>query len=855
MWENIELLMKGSGLSEQHKQEKLFDEYERFHAIENESILEYFIRFRKLANDIKITKIKIPTHQHNTQFLNNLPSVDPLAYLAHYLKHQTSTIVASPTYTSSSTLAPEQQAQSGSDAIMATMQQLVNLLSGFQKQFLRMNNHLRTSSNPRSHATVHEGQIVTEIVQRKAPGNVSNAGQGVQGTQESKGHPVLQRQNDAKDRGAILDAEAEAFLTDVECTKPYDEALALTTTTTFQVSHEDAYDSNIDDGPYAATAFMANLSSIKEANGTSSSNVNEVHSNAFDSYNSDIDDNTIPYQHYNFSNMIFNDTDNEDTTRYPSPLVTKKFFANMRHYQGPDRPLLAYMLNQGELAFVQALQQESSPPPIPFGPEPSSRVASTKPIPNIPSASRPSKPVQETISSPIRDDDTGGSSFHESPPSPLPATPTRSLTVGVTEEPLTLTSLLYLFPTCLQKIATLEAELKATKILHRDTVVLFAKRIKKLESKLKTKKRKLVLTLHDPSDSTTPSKPANPEQSSEQEISPTTLDTVLTLSQSKARARAATIIYKRIKKQQSSFGLDITDAAIPATRLDSASGLHYVVCLDSASGVISAGGGDYASGLTSASISVAAGPSVLAEPLSLIRDPAKGKAVATPSLPLTSPTDKELADQQAAILEAEKQELLEQERKQILNAEQVYLDSLLAQRVAEEQERESRASATQSTQRQAKLDRVALNLTNEEWIGLVDQVRANPTLFAELLGADEPTFVSAGAPILAVTSIPAVTFVPTGSSIPAVTPSAAGASGSASDASVSIIELLDSPPKDTSIPLDLKTEEQDATLRKPSRKKSIAKRRSLPSYNTLCFWVIDVVNKFAMYLLYFTGSL
>nr|GEZ75640.1 hypothetical protein [Tanacetum cinerariifolium] len=38
MWENIELLMKGS------------------------------------ANDLKITKIKIPTHQQNTKFLNNVPS-------------------------------------------------------------------------------------------------------------------------------------------------------------------------------------------------------------------------------------------------------------------------------------------------------------------------------------------------------------------------------------------------------------------------------------------------------------------------------------------------------------------------------------------------------------------------------------------------------------------------------------------------------------------------------------------------------------------------------------------------------------------------------------------------------------
>nr|GFC48985.1 hypothetical protein [Tanacetum cinerariifolium] len=138
--------------------------------------------------------------------------------------------------------------------------------------------------------------------------------------------------------------------------------------------------------------------------------------------------------------------------------------------------------------------RQSSPSPIPFGPAPSSGVASTDPIPKIPSSSRPTEPVLKTITSPIKDDDTGGGSFPERPPSPSPATPTCSPTVGVAEEPLTLNSLLALFPTCLQRIATFEAKLKATKILHRDAVVLFARRIKKLESKLKTKKRKLVLS-------------------------------------------------------------------------------------------------------------------------------------------------------------------------------------------------------------------------------------------------------------------------------------------------------------------------------------------------------------------------
>nr|GEU48325.1 ribonuclease H-like domain-containing protein [Tanacetum cinerariifolium] len=400
---------------------------------------------------------------------------------------------------------------------------------------------------------------------------------------------------------------------------------------------------------------------------------------------------------YNFSNMIFT--------------VTKKIFANMRHYQGPDMPLLAHMLNQGEPALVQAQPQEVSlPPPSPVvEPHPLTDPMPSPPRPDIPSSSRTYEPVQETITSLIRDDDTGGGSFPERPPSPSLVTLTRSPTVGITEEPLTLNSLLALFPTCLQRIATLEAELKATKILHRDAVVLFA--------------------LHDPSASTTPSKPVNQEQSLEQEISPTTLDAFLTLSQSKTRARAAKIIYKRLKKQQSSSGLDFTDAAIPAAGRVSASDVDPAVGIStggadpavviSAGGanpavVVSTGGADSAGIFISAGVSVAAGPSVPSATLSPIRDPAKGKAVATPSSPITAPTDKELADQQAAILEAERQELLEQELKQSLDAEQVYLDSLL----------------------------IAPNLTNEEWIGLVDQVQANLTLSAELLGADvsEDTF-------------------------------------------------------------------------------------------------------------------
>ncbi|GJU65039.1 retrovirus-related pol polyprotein from transposon TNT 1-94 [Tanacetum coccineum] len=78
---------------------------------------------------------------------------------------------------------------------------------------------------------------------------------------------------EAKEKGVTLDAEAKAFLANVECTAPYDQPLAMATTNIFEVNHEDAYNSDVDEGPNAAAAFMANLSSTSGNN----HHVNEVH--------------------------------------------------------------------------------------------------------------------------------------------------------------------------------------------------------------------------------------------------------------------------------------------------------------------------------------------------------------------------------------------------------------------------------------------------------------------------------------------------------------------------------------------------------------------------------------------------
>nr|GEV61850.1 hypothetical protein [Tanacetum cinerariifolium] len=171
------------------------------------------------------------------------------------------------------------------------------------------------------------GKIVIETVQRKAHDNVSNEGtkrnQGFRKKTYRNGKKVIRYNCHGEGhvaRGVILDVEVEAFLADMECTKPYDESLVLTTTIAFQVSHEDAYDFDIDDRPHAAAAFMANLSSTKEENDTSSSKINEVHSNASYSYNSDTDDNTMSYQQYLLlTKAVVPPTEKPSETHYVSP--------------------------------------------------------------------------------------------------------------------------------------------------------------------------------------------------------------------------------------------------------------------------------------------------------------------------------------------------------------------------------------------------------------------------------------------------------------------------------------------------------------------------------------------------------
>nr|GEU98305.1 reverse transcriptase domain-containing protein [Tanacetum cinerariifolium] len=72
LWEKVLLLMQGTSLTEQERECKLYDAFNKFTHIKGESRHKYYLRFTQLINDMNIYNMKMKQFQVNTKFLNNL---------------------------------------------------------------------------------------------------------------------------------------------------------------------------------------------------------------------------------------------------------------------------------------------------------------------------------------------------------------------------------------------------------------------------------------------------------------------------------------------------------------------------------------------------------------------------------------------------------------------------------------------------------------------------------------------------------------------------------------------------------------------------------------------------------------
>nr|GEW69917.1 integrase, catalytic region, zinc finger, CCHC-type, peptidase aspartic, catalytic [Tanacetum cinerariifolium] len=228
IWESLELLMKGSGQTLDRRKEDLFDEYEHFRDNGNELIQDYFVRFHKLINDMNVTKLTIPTHQMNTKFINNLPPywskyvtsvknvknlstdsyIDLYIYLRSYEEHALKKLKKAGAVL---------QCNTGNTGYR-----------GNQNNGQGVNNKKKVIC----YNCREEEHVARHCKEPKRP-------------KDSLWHQDKVMLLQAKENGAVLDVEAEAFLADVECTVPLAEPLALTTTNMFQDEHLDSDDDSV----------------------------------------------------------------------------------------------------------------------------------------------------------------------------------------------------------------------------------------------------------------------------------------------------------------------------------------------------------------------------------------------------------------------------------------------------------------------------------------------------------------------------------------------------------------------------------------------------------------------------------
>nr|GEX59043.1 ribonuclease H-like domain-containing protein [Tanacetum cinerariifolium] len=198
------------------------------------------------------------------------------------------------------------------------------------------------------------------------------------------------------------------------------------------------------------------------------------------------------------------------TKQYKVLAFSSKLFSNMRlNFARHPMPLLSAMLLQAQAGGGAEVAEQAVPHHMP---SPDHSLAYL-PTPTRPPTSDPVASVLKhdhhsdqhetaTVSFPSRDDAPLGGNFHPSPSRSSHA-PTVSQPSRGEEDLITLTALSFVVSTLIQKVRSLEAELLDHKKLFKDVVGKLVKKVKTLEVKLKTKKRKMVVSDSDQEDGTT----------------------------------------------------------------------------------------------------------------------------------------------------------------------------------------------------------------------------------------------------------------------------------------------------------------------------------------------------------------
>ncbi|GJX37152.1 hypothetical protein Tco_0250455, partial [Tanacetum coccineum] len=381
-----------------------------------------------------------------------------------------------------------------------------------------------------------------------------------------------------------------------------------------------------------------------------------------------------------FLQMILN-IQTEDKHLYLAVSLTKKIFGNMkRGFRGAPRPLLPSMLlvatnpNAGqEHAAVAQSQPSSSTPQVQSQPSTPTPPPIHTPTPTPPPIPTPT-PTPPPIPTPTPIPDTEPTPFEHIYEEPSPVHQHFSPPQEQAPSQMSMDDLLQAVPKLISRIDSLETDLKQTKLTMGNAIVKLVKKVKKLEGFLK--RRNMVLSdseeeepeaqgrksQDDPLDSSvqglvTPSSTRVNASGEEQveDISPNTLEAAKTLSKVASLKPRSIDKGRRYKRRKEAKGKKVVSSLDFQEEVDTGA---EQVNIEQVSTV----------GAKKSTSSHDKGQREGKAPMISEETPKKSK--------------EQILQEEASLAEAIRLDSLQKEEE----AKQIHLDSLLAQRIAEEEE-------------------------------------------------------------------------------------------------------------------------------------------------------------------------
>nr|GEY41689.1 hypothetical protein [Tanacetum cinerariifolium] len=284
---------RGTSLTKQEKECKMYDEFDKFVYRKGESLRDFYLRFSLLLNDMNIYNMKLEQFQVNMKFLNALP-LEWSKFMTDYASQAPSSTPLLLTYPSNdfqssvnhnvynpSSLMPQieyaptvhQQTefsppdtglvvlvfQKGDDPIDAINHMMSFLTAVVTSRYPATNNQLRTLSNPRQQATINNGWVTIQPIQGRQ--NSMTVGSSRPYTSGSSGTSRKQRVI------VCYNCKGECHMSK-QCTKPkrkrdeqwFKDKYMVINNAAYQADDLDAYDSDSDELNSAKIALMVHLS-------------------------------------------------------------------------------------------------------------------------------------------------------------------------------------------------------------------------------------------------------------------------------------------------------------------------------------------------------------------------------------------------------------------------------------------------------------------------------------------------------------------------------------------------------------------------------------------------------------------